>query len=88
MPNIEMYTTGMCPYCIRAKMLLKNKGVTWEEIRVDRDNDQLQIMLQRSQQRTVPQIFINDQQIGGYDELAALNKTGELETLLQTPSTE
>jgi glutaredoxin 3 len=87
MPNIEMYTTGMCPYCIRAKNLLKNKGVTWKEIRVDHDQDQLQNMLQRSQQRTVPQIFINDQGIGGYDELAALNKSGELDTLLQHPST-
>ena len=84
MPNIEMYTTGMCPYCVRAKMLLKNKDVTWEEIRVDRDQDQLQTMLQRSQQRTVPQIFINDQSIGGFDELAALNKSGELDTLLQS----
>ena len=83
MPHIEMYTTGMCPYCVRAKMLLKNKGVAWEEIRVDRDQDQLQTMLKRSQQRTVPQIFINDQSIGGFDELAALNKSGELDTLLQ-----
>ncbi|MEL6711425.1 MAG: glutaredoxin domain-containing protein [Pseudomonadota bacterium] len=57
-------------------------GVVWEEIRVDQDPAQLQIMLQRSQRRTVPQIFINDQAIGGYDELAALNRSGELDSLL------
>lgn len=64
-------------------MLLKNKGVTWREIRVDRDHAELQTMLERSQQRTVPQIFINDQSIGGFDELAALNKSGKLDELLQ-----
>ena len=82
MSRIELYTTGQCPYCVRAKMLLQNKGVVWEEIRVDQDPVQLQIMLQRSQRRTVPQIFINDQAIGGYDELAALNRSGELDSLL------
>ncbi|MEL6722589.1 MAG: glutaredoxin 3 [Pseudomonadota bacterium] len=82
MSRIELYTTGQCPYCVRAKMLLQNKGVVWEEIRVDQDPAQLQIMLQRSQRRTVPQIFINDQAIGGYDELAALNRSGELDSLL------
>jgi glutaredoxin 3 len=83
MSHIELYTTGQCPYCVRAKMLLQNKGVTWDEIRVDQDPAQLQIMLQRSQRRTVPQIFINDQAIGGFDELAALNHAGELDTLLE-----
>ncbi len=83
MSHIELYTTGQCPYCVRAKMLLQNKGVTWDEIRVDQDPDQLQAMLQRSQRRTVPQIFINDQAIGGFDELAALNHAGELDSLLE-----
>lgn len=87
MAHIEMYTTGVCPFCIRAKQLLQNKGVTWEEIRVDQDPSQLQVMLQRSQQRTVPQIFINNQAIGGFDELAALNTNGELDALLHDAST-
>lgn len=82
MSQIELYTTGQCPYCVRAKMLLQNKGVVWQEIRVDQESAQLQTMLQRSQRRTVPQIFINDQAIGGYDELAAMNRSGELDSLL------
>ena len=83
MSRIELYTTRQCPYCVRAKMLLQHKGVAWEEIHVDQEPAQLQRMLQRSQRRTVPQIFINDQAIGGYDELAALNRSGELDSLLE-----
>ena len=82
MPKIEIYTTAMCPYCVRAKMLLQNKGMSWEEIRVDLDRDRLQEMLQRSQRRTVPQIFIDDFHVGGFDDMAALDARGELDPLL------
>ncbi len=82
MPKIEIYTTAMCPYCVRAKMLLQNKGMSWEEIRVDLERDRLQEMLQRSQRRTVPQIFIDDFHVGGFDDMAALDARGELDPLL------
>lgn len=84
MPKIEIYTTAMCPYCVRAKMLLQNKGASWEEIRVDLDRDRLQEMLQRSQRRTVPQIFIDDFHVGGFDDMAAMDARGELDPLLGT----
>lgn len=82
MPNIEIYTTAICPYCVRAKMLLKHKGASWTEIRIDRDQLRLHEMLRRSNRRTVPQIFINDQHIGGFDDLATLDERGELDALL------
>jgi glutaredoxin 3 len=82
MPHIEIYTTAICPYCVRAKMLLKNKGARWEEIRIDRDQQRLHEMLNRSNRRTVPQIFIDDQHIGGFDDLADLDARGKLDHLL------
>ena len=82
MPRIEMYTTAMCPYCVRAKMLLQNKGMQWEEIRVDMDRDRLADMMQRSSRRTVPQIFIDDFHVGGFDDIAAMDARGELDPLL------
>lgn len=82
MPDIVMYTTGMCPYCVRAKMLLQNKGQSWEEIRVDFDREQMQIMMERSNRRTVPQIFIGDFHVGGYDDLAEMDALGKLDPML------
>lgn len=82
MPTITVYTTAMCPYCVRAKRLLEQKGVSYDEIRVDQDRGQLQIMLQRSQRRTVPQIFIDDHHVGGFDDLSALDNKGQLDPLL------
>ncbi len=87
-PKIEMYTTGMCPYCVRAKMLLQNKGMQWEEIRVDIDRERLPEMLERSQRRTVPQIFIDGHHVGGFDDMAALDARGELDALLHIPTHE
>ena len=85
MPKIEVYTTASCPYCVAAKNLLKAKGLSWEEIRVDDDAAQREAMLTRSQgHRTVPQIFINDRFIGGYQELQAAEKNGELAKQLET----
>ncbi len=78
-----MYTTFFCPFCMRAKRLLKNKGVEFTEIGVDGDPALRQQMTERSGERTVPQIFIDGKPIGGSDELVALDGSGELDRLLQ-----
>ena len=83
MPKIEVYSTAVCPYCVAAKNLLKSKGLAWDEVRVDADPAQRDLMLQRSGgRRTVPQIFINDQHVGGYDDLVAADRSGKLKQLL------
>lgn len=82
MPEIVIYTTMICPYCIRAKHLLRRKNAAFDEIRVDLDQGQLRTMMERSGRRTVPQIFIEDLHVGGYDDLAALEARGELDPLL------
>ena len=71
--NIEVYSTTSCPWCVRAKELLKNKGFDYEEIDVTRSTDKLSEMVTRSGRRTVPQIFINHESIGGFDELSKLD---------------
>ena len=78
MLNIEVYSTPNCPYCVRAKALLQSKNLNFKEIDVSDDVESLQKMIKLSGLRTVPQIFINDQSIGGFDELAQLNADGEL----------
>ena len=83
MPIVQMYTTAICPYCMRARQLLERKGVQFEEIRVDKDREQRQLMIQRSNRTTVPQIFIGDLHIGGYDDMAALEAAGRLDVLLE-----
>jgi glutaredoxin 3 len=83
MPRIEVYSTAVCPYCVAAKNLLKSKGLEWSEVRVDTDPVQRDAMLTRSGgRRTVPQIFINDQLVGGYDDLVAADRSGRLTQLL------
>lgn len=82
MKRIEIYTTGNCPYCIRAKALLKAKNLKFKELDVIREPELMIEMIERSKNRTVPQIFINDTSIGGFDELASLNKIGELDQYL------
>ena len=77
-----MYTTTICPYCVRAKRLLDHKGVDFEEIRVDSDMEQMRIMMEKSRRHTVPQIFIGDVHVGGYDELARLESFGKLDGML------
>jgi glutaredoxin 3 len=82
-PEITMYSTGWCPYCDRARGLLQRKDVTFNEIKVDEDVASRDLMLQRTGgRRTVPQIFIGDRHVGGFDELYALDKAGELDKLL------
>jgi len=81
-PQIEMYTTSWCPYCTRARHLLERKGARFEEISIEEYPERRAEMIQRSGRRTVPQIFIDGQPIGGSDELAALEEAGALDQLL------
>ncbi len=84
MQAVKMYTTAVCPYCVRAKQILKAKGVEQiEEIRVDTAPDQRQHMMEITGRRTVPQIFIGDTHVGGCDDLMALDAQGGLMPLLQ-----
>ncbi|VXB67604.1 glutaredoxin 3 [Pseudomonas sp. 8O] len=82
MQAVTLYTTGHCPYCVNAKTLLTRKGVTYEEIDVGSSPQRLAEMLQRSNRRSVPQIFIGERHVGGFDDLAALERGGELDALL------
>ena len=82
MPIVTLYTTRFCPFCVRAKMLLDSKKVEYQEIAVDYDAEQRQTMQRLSGQRTVPQIWIRDQHVGGCDELYQLEREGALDTLL------
>ena len=82
-PDVLMYSTGWCPYCDRARGLLERKGVAFREIKVDEDVSQRDAMLKRTGgRRTVPPIFVGDRLVGGYDDLYALDKAGELDKLL------
>lgn len=83
MPKVIIYTKENCPYCRLAKDLLSARNVTFEEIRIDLDENQKEEMIRLSNRRSVPQIFINEQSIGGYDDLAALAKSGKLDGLLE-----
>lgn len=83
--NVEIYTWSMCPFCIRAKALLKKKGAEFTEYCIDGDEDARDKMARRSRgQRSLPQIFINEEHIGGCDELYALERQGRLNMLLET----
>ena len=85
MQAVKMYTTAVCPYCIRAKQLLQSKGVTQiEEIRVDTNPDERMRMMEITGRRTVPQIFIGNTHVGGCDDLMALDEQGGLLPLLQS----
>jgi glutaredoxin 3 len=82
MAKIEVYSSAHCPYCVMAKQLLERKGVVYKEIRVDKDASKRQEMMKKSRQRTVPQIFINDEAVGGYTDLLALERSQRLDSLL------
>jgi glutaredoxin 3 len=87
MPNIVMYTTAYCPYCNNAERLLMSKGVTEiNKIRIDLQPELRHEMMQKTGRRTVPQIYIDDKHIGGFDELRALDLAGELSPLLGAPA--
>lgn len=82
--KVKMYTTGVCPYCNMAERLLQSRGVAEiEKIRVDLEPEQRTEMMQKTGRRTVPQIYIGETHVGGFDDLSALDRTGELEPLLR-----
>ncbi|MBK7662300.1 MAG: glutaredoxin 3 [Sterolibacteriaceae bacterium] len=83
MVKVVMYSTGVCPYCVRAEQMLVRKGVAdMEKIRVDLDPTRLAEMMEKTGRRTVPQIYIGETHVGGFDDLAALDHAGRLDALL------
>ena len=83
MARVIMYSTAVCPYCIRAEQLLKRKGITAiEKIRIDLEPERQQEMIERTGRRTVPQIFIDDTHVGGCDDLHELDRQGKLDPML------
>lgn len=82
MPNVTIYTTGYCPYCVRAKDLLKRKGVAFNEINAEDDAVREAMIIKAGGRRTVPQIFIGETHVGGCDDLYALDKAGTLDAML------
>jgi glutaredoxin 3 len=82
-PAVVMYSSGWCPYCMRARALFERKGIALMEIKVDEQPQERDTMLARSGgRRTVPQIFVGDRHVGGFDDLYALDQAGELDKLL------
>ena len=83
MPQVLMYSTQVCPYCVMAEKLLQKKRVSnLEKILIDKDPAQREIMMTKTGRRTVPQIYIGDTHVGGYDDLVALDRAGQLDLLL------
>lgn len=83
--HVVMYSTAVCPYCIMAERLLKAKGVEEiEKVRVDLNPELRVIMMEKTGRRTVPQIYIGETYVGGFDDLSALDRAGKLDTLLQS----
>lgn len=82
MKRVTLYSTRFCPYCVMAKRLLQHKGVAFEEIRVDEDCSKREEMTRITGRRTVPQIFVGETHVGGFDDLSALDRAGKLDPLL------
>ena len=83
MAEVIIYSTTVCPYCVRAKQLLERKGVAYKEINLSNEAPEVRMeLMQRTNHRTVPQIFINDQFIGGFDQIYSLERDGKLNELL------
>ena len=81
-PAITIYTTAICPYCVAAKNFLKSKGQSWQEVRIDLDPGERDKMISKARRTSVPQIFIGETHVGGYDDMIALHRAGKLEPLL------
>ncbi|MAV92466.1 MAG: glutaredoxin 3 [Bdellovibrionaceae bacterium] len=81
MARVKVYTTSYCPYCVRAKQLLSSKGIDFEEVNMDGKTDELKALKEKTGLQTVPQIFIDDELVGGFTELAAKDSRGELQGL-------
>ena len=86
MVKVEIYTSAMCAYCVAAKNLLKQKGLDYSEIRIDTDPTRRDEMMKRAQRRTVPQIFIGGEHVGGFDDLVAADRNGRLAQLIGSAS--
>ena len=83
-PDVVMYSTAICPYCVAAKNFLKQRGVEWREVRVDLDAAAREEMLAKAKRTSVPQIFINGTHVGGFDDMVALDRAGGLAPLLES----
>jgi len=83
MAEIEMYTKPTCPFCLGAKRLLESKGQSWKEVDIAAEPERRDEMIRRAGRHTVPQIWIGERHVGGYDELARIDATGELDRLLE-----
>ena len=81
-PKITLYTSAVCGYCVAAKNFLKSRGLEWEEVRIDTDPAQREKMVALARRTSVPQIFIGDTHVGGYDDMMALQRAGKLQPLL------
>lgn len=83
MPDIKIYSTAVCPYCVAAKNFLKQRGQTWDEIRIDLDPEVRKRIVEQTGRTSVPQIFIDGRHIGGFDDMVALDRAGGLAPLLE-----
>ena len=83
MKKVVIYSTRICPYCMRAKNFFEKKNITFDEIRIDQDSAQMQKMMEMSKRQSVPQIFIGDYHVGGFDDLIEHDMDGKLEGLLK-----
>ncbi|WP_313348522.1 glutaredoxin 3 [Stenotrophomonas sp.] len=81
-PPITLYSTAVCPYCVAAKNFLKSKGESWTEVRIDLDPAEREKMMAKTRRTSVPQIFVGEVHVGGYDDMIALHREGKLEPLL------
>jgi len=81
-PIITIYSTAICPYCVAAKNFLKSKGLSWTEVRIDTAPGEREAMVQKTRRTSVPQIFVGETHVGGYDDLMALHRAGRFEPLL------
>jgi glutaredoxin 3 len=86
MADILIYSSAFCPYCVAAKNFLKSRGLEWRELRIDMDNEARQTMMNLTKRTSVPQIFINDTHVGGFDDMVALDRSGKFQTLLDQKS--
>tara|TARA_X000000368_G_scaffold233859_1_gene184756 strand:+ start:263 stop:517 length:255 start_codon:yes stop_codon:yes gene_type:complete len=83
MKKVVIYSTKICPFCVRAKNFFAKREIIYEDIMVDQDHEQLQIMMEKSKRQSVPQIFIGDYHVGGFDDLVEHDMDGKLEDLLK-----
>ncbi|MDI1253824.1 glutaredoxin 3 [Thermomonas sp.] len=81
-PAITIYSSAVCPYCVMAKNFLRSKGLAWNEVRIDMDAAERERMVARTRRTSVPQIFVGETHVGGYDDMMALHRAGKFESLL------